>query len=165
MTRFIKPDLRAGPIGRFLRRTTRIGNIVRTYLGLPVSGGPDVQRSRNFALCGPGTPVEVTGEDDVVPGALARWRQRRSRTHAVVVDRCRSLRPHRFHFPCLTPAATGSDRRTRRCGFPTENSLYRLPPSIYSYVRQIESGKNLWGWTQKITRVPALDTGHFEGFK
>lgn len=48
-----------GPIGRFVRRITLRGNISRTHSRSPVSGWFDVQWSRNFAVSGPGMPVEV----------------------------------------------------------------------------------------------------------
>lgn len=50
-----------GPIGRFLRRTTLRKNFQRTQSGSPVSGWPDVQWSRNFAVCGSRMPIEVAG--------------------------------------------------------------------------------------------------------
>lgn len=48
-----------GPIGRFVRRTTLKKNFQRTQSGSPVSGWSDVQRPRNFAVGGPGMPIEV----------------------------------------------------------------------------------------------------------
>jgi hypothetical protein len=50
-----------GPIGRFVRRITLSENISRTHSCSPVSGWSDVQRPRNFAVGGPGMPIEVAG--------------------------------------------------------------------------------------------------------
>ena len=40
---------------------------MRTSSGSPVSGRPDVQGARDFAVCGSRMPIEVAGEDDMVP--------------------------------------------------------------------------------------------------
>ena len=103
-----------GLIGRFVRRITLSGNISRTHSRSPVFGWPDVQWSRNFALCGPGMPVEVAGEDDVAPSE-----GRRVGKQLGVVERtglCKMAGCF-VHVNCVPKRDGGNDAVERHCPF------------------------------------------------